>query len=138
MTDSITYITLKDINDNHVSVSIEEISKSAANGKLLLFGLTISEIAELIDSRLKKPNVVFGVLDNGEIFVEVGGKQYTPASEFYKMASIQSAKLAHQVRDLDFKLDAEKSNNKNIKIQNAEMKSVIGNIRHELTLSENA
>lgn len=47
-----------------------------------------------------KPNVIFGVLTNGEIYVEVNGQQHTPADAFYKMATIQSTKLAHQVRDL--------------------------------------
>jgi hypothetical protein len=53
----------------------------------------------------KEPNVIFGVLTNGEIFVEVNGQQHTPADAFYKMATIQSTKLAHQVRDLEFSLE---------------------------------
>lgn len=50
-----------------------------------------------------KPNIIFGVLTNGEIFVEVGGEQHTPDDSFYKMAAIQSSILAHQVRDLELK-----------------------------------
>jgi len=97
-------VVLKDMDGNHVVISIEEITKGVANGGLLLFGLTMQEIGKLVQDRLKKPNVVFGVLTNGEIFVEVGGKQHTPAPQFYKMATIQSTKLAHQVRDLQLKV----------------------------------
>ncbi len=50
------------------------------------------------------PNIIFGVLTNGEIFVEVNGQQHTPDEAFYKMAAIQSSTLAHQVRDLELTL----------------------------------
>lgn len=67
--------------------------------------LTIQdEITKRLSSSPTKLNIIFGVLESGEIFVEVGGEQYTPASGFYKLASIQSAKLAHQVRDLQLEI----------------------------------
>lgn len=48
-----------------------------------------------------EPNVIFGVLDNGEIFVEVNGVQHTPDESFYKISTLQASNLAHQVRDLE-------------------------------------
>ena len=53
----------------------------------------------------KNQNIVFGVLANGEIFVEVGGEQFTPDESFYKLATIESAKHAHLARDLQAVID---------------------------------
>lgn len=60
----------------------------------------LKDACSLLDNK-PVPNVIFGVLTNGEIFVEVNGEQHTPADEFYKMATIQSTMLAHKVRDLE-------------------------------------
>lgn len=43
-----------------------------------------------------KPNVVFGVLTNGEMFVQIGENQYTPPNSFYRLVSMESAKIAHE------------------------------------------
>lgn len=48
-----------------------------------------------------KPNVTFGISTDGEIFVDVGGTQYTPDANFYKQIAHQTAILAHQVVELD-------------------------------------
>jgi len=53
---------------------------------------------------ISQTNVVFGMLESGEIFVDVGGERFTPDSGFYKLASVESAKLAHKVRNLELEL----------------------------------
>jgi len=118
-------------------LELEAIAKKIASGEmspnLHFMDLSLEEanalsniLNDLNSTRKSEPNVVFGVLDNGEIFVEVGGKQYTPTNSFYKMATIQSTKLAHKVRDLEtqiFGLQSEinsLSNNKELeKLQDA-------------------
>lgn len=87
-----------------------------------------------------KPNVIFGVLTNGEIFVEVNGHQHTPCESFYKMATIQSTKLAHQVRDLQIELSTLKASQKPsqaekltlLRKENKQLKIIVGNIICEL------
>ena len=61
---------------------------------------------ELLDEQATAvPNVTFGISTKGELFVEVLGKQYLPPDSFYKLASLNSAKLAHEVRDLELEVN---------------------------------
>lgn len=81
-------------------------------------------------------NVIFGVLDSGEIFVEVGGEQFTPYESFYKLASIESAKHAHKVRDLQLEVanlqDADHCELIKLRKENRQLKIIVGNIIAEL------
>lgn len=84
----------------------------------------------------KNQNVVFGVLTNGEIFVEVGGEQFTPDESFYKLATIESTKHAHLARDLQSVIDeiktADYSELVKLRKENRQLKIIVGNIIEEL------
>lgn len=110
----------------------------------------------LLDNK-PTPNIIFGILDNGEIFVEVNGIQHTPDESFYKMSTLQASKLAHQVRDLELDLLETKEKNKmlyrlvtKLKDEKKALKTnykdvnenltdtmlTLGNIKHQIKISK--
>lgn len=56
---------------------------------------------EIPEKKTKQLNVTFGLSTEGEVFVDVGGQQYTPDANFYKQIAHQTAILASQVVELD-------------------------------------
>lgn len=70
---------------------------------------------EIPEKKTKQLNVTFGLSTEGEIFVDVGGQQYTPDANFYKQIAHQTAILASQVVDLDKENMRLKSENQDLK-----------------------
>lgn len=91
-------------NNEIISLSEEEI-KTINNGSTL-------------HQNSEKQNIIFGILTTGEIFVEVNGTQHTPDESFYKLATIESSKLAHQVRDLTLEIEQVKRSHDHLKRKN--------------------
>lgn len=105
----------------------DDIEKQISKGHYLQIKTVHPSKAEILEvscfnyPQLKpaKPNVIFGVLANGEIFVEVGGEQFTPDDAFYKMSTLQASCLAHKVRDL-------RDENMNLRTEVKELTKKIG------------
>jgi len=84
----------------------------------------------------EKPNIIFGILTNGEIFVEVNGIQHSPDEPFYKLATLQASKLTHQVRDLELQISRLEKTNKDINKNLTDTMLTLGNIKHQIKISK--